>query len=344
MNKKSTIKEIAKLANVSIATVDRVLHNRGGVAKKTARLVKKIIADTNYVPNTFARNLVLKKSFKIAVLLPEHGQYDYWSGSCKAAKMANKDFKFLSAVTVYHYNQKEKTSLYKAGIQILKDKNDAVLLTQVILDEANAFLEDCKKRKIPFILMGCSRLDLGAISYFKPNLGQGGRLAAELLSMGQKEASKFLVLNIETAQERYNIVKERITGFESYFKRNKGRNFEIEVFSISWKEKNIAQKIRDKLNSDNKILGVFVPNSKSFVLAKIVYSFNHIRIVGYDISYKNQALLKTGEIDFLINQRPYEQTYLGIEYLYKYLEMGQNPPKVVSLPLDIVTREKLIYN
>ncbi|WP_422080534.1 substrate-binding domain-containing protein [Ulvibacterium sp.] len=344
MDKKLTIKEIAKLANVSIATVDRVLHNREGVASKTARLIKKIMEDRNYVPNTFARNLVLNKSFKIAVLLPKYGHDDYWSCSFKAAKIAIKDFKCLGIVTaVYHYNQREKASFHEVGDQILKDGNDAVLLAQVILEGANTFLEDCKKKKIPFILMGCNQLDLGAITYFRQNSYQGGRLAAELLSLGQKEASKFLVLNITTAQNQYFRVEERIAGFESYFKRNNGPNFEIEVFPVSWKDKKIVEQISDKLNPDNRISGVFIPNSEAFVLEKALSPQNHVRIVGYDLLQRNQALLKTGEINFLIDQRPYEQIYQGIKYLYKYLGFRQNPPKVADLPLNIVTREKLIY-
>ena len=38
-----TIKDIAKKANVSEGTVDRVIHNRGGVSKKTESKIREIL-------------------------------------------------------------------------------------------------------------------------------------------------------------------------------------------------------------------------------------------------------------------------------------------------------------
>ncbi|NCC14389.1 MAG: LacI family transcriptional regulator, partial [Spirochaetia bacterium] len=86
-----TISEIAKLANVSIGTVDRVLHNRGRVAQETVKKVMTIVNDYGYQPNTYARNLKLSKQYTIGVLLPQlHSEFGYWNliyeGILKAAK------------------------------------------------------------------------------------------------------------------------------------------------------------------------------------------------------------------------------------------------------------------
>ena len=56
-----TIKNIAELANVSIGTVDRVIHNRGEFSLKTEEKVRKVIKELNYKPNVIARSLVTKK-------------------------------------------------------------------------------------------------------------------------------------------------------------------------------------------------------------------------------------------------------------------------------------------
>ncbi len=47
-NKNLGIKELAKLADVSIGTVDRVLHNRKGVSPETKKRVLKIIEESGY--------------------------------------------------------------------------------------------------------------------------------------------------------------------------------------------------------------------------------------------------------------------------------------------------------
>jgi LacI family transcriptional regulator len=48
---KVRIKDIAERANVSVGTVDRVLHNRGEVAQETRDLINKIIEELEYKPN-----------------------------------------------------------------------------------------------------------------------------------------------------------------------------------------------------------------------------------------------------------------------------------------------------
>ena len=72
MDKEIGIKEVARLAGVSIGTVDRVIHNRSGVSPDTFDRVTKIISETGYKKNNVASRLKLAKSstLNIAVLLP----------------------------------------------------------------------------------------------------------------------------------------------------------------------------------------------------------------------------------------------------------------------------------
>ncbi|HCO83989.1 MAG TPA: transcriptional regulator, partial [Arenibacter sp.] len=67
MDNLTGIKQIAKLANVSIGTVDRVLHDRPGVSKATREKIKAIIKETGYKKNTVASrlNLAGRKKLKI---------------------------------------------------------------------------------------------------------------------------------------------------------------------------------------------------------------------------------------------------------------------------------------
>lgn len=67
----TTIRDIAKLTGVSVATVSRVLNNESGVGDKTRVRVKKVIEDLNYVPNQVARSLYQQKSNLIGVIIPD---------------------------------------------------------------------------------------------------------------------------------------------------------------------------------------------------------------------------------------------------------------------------------
>ena len=57
IQKKTTIQDIARHANVSVGTVDRVLHNRGSVMPEKKERVEEAIKQLNYNPNALASNL-----------------------------------------------------------------------------------------------------------------------------------------------------------------------------------------------------------------------------------------------------------------------------------------------
>jgi len=82
MEKNSTyfgVKEIARRANVSIATVDRVIHNRTGVSEKTKKKINEIIKELDYQPNILASRLASKNIIILAVLIPRVSEEtDFW--------------------------------------------------------------------------------------------------------------------------------------------------------------------------------------------------------------------------------------------------------------------------
>ncbi|MBM4761294.1 LacI family DNA-binding transcriptional regulator [Bacillus sp. B15-48] len=66
-----TIREVAKHANVSVATVSRVLNNKGQVSEETKKRVNESIEKLKYRPNLVARTLYKKTSSIIGLILPD---------------------------------------------------------------------------------------------------------------------------------------------------------------------------------------------------------------------------------------------------------------------------------
>jgi LacI family transcriptional regulator len=69
--KMATIRDVAKLAGVSVATVSRVLNNQGYVHEDTRKNVKRAIQSLNYQPNAVARSLFKKTSKTIGFIIPD---------------------------------------------------------------------------------------------------------------------------------------------------------------------------------------------------------------------------------------------------------------------------------
>lgn len=66
-----TIHDIAKMAGVSVATVSRVINNKGYVKQETRRRVEEVIREQGYRPNAAARSLICSDSSLIAVIMAE---------------------------------------------------------------------------------------------------------------------------------------------------------------------------------------------------------------------------------------------------------------------------------
>lgn len=69
MSSNITIKQIAKMAGVSVSAVSIVLNGKKGVSETTRDRVLTIINDTNYTPNVNSRRLILQRSFNILLVI-----------------------------------------------------------------------------------------------------------------------------------------------------------------------------------------------------------------------------------------------------------------------------------
>ena len=73
------IKDIARLADVSVGTVDRVIHGRSGVSEASKKRVEEILKQLDYQPNMYASALASNKKYTFICLLPEHLEGEYWT-------------------------------------------------------------------------------------------------------------------------------------------------------------------------------------------------------------------------------------------------------------------------
>lgn len=71
--KVANIKDVARLAGVSISTVSRVVNNSAGVAYRKKEAVMRAMSELDYKPNSFAKALVNQKSDTIGLVVGDLG-------------------------------------------------------------------------------------------------------------------------------------------------------------------------------------------------------------------------------------------------------------------------------
>lgn len=142
-----TIKDVAQKANVSIATVSRILNDQTGYSKKTKEKVLKVIEEIGYQPNGVARGLITKRTHSIGVLFP------HLSGSLVTELLRGIEKSASahgSSVFVCHTeSDSNKTMKY---LKLLNEKRvDGIIFTSEDLqDEYNQYI---KKINIPMVLL-----------------------------------------------------------------------------------------------------------------------------------------------------------------------------------------------
>jgi LacI family transcriptional regulator len=342
------IKDIAKLAGVSIGTVDRVIHERGEVAEKTRIKVQKILKETNYSPNVMAQVLKSNKKYHLVSLLPEPTEVNsFWQKHSKGMEKALLELDpFPLTLTEVNFDMQCEEDFQKKTIEVLNLKPNGVLLAPIFKSESIAFCKKLFKEKIPFVFIDGFIENTDFLAYVGEDIFQSGRVAGQLIDMVTPKEKDILVVNIARNIQNVHHLNNRALGFLSYFEKtggNKGRKITI---SISEPNPETVRTEMDKTFKEYPGIGsIFITGSKSYLIAAYLKErkSDNINLIGYDLLDENVKCLKSGITRFLLGQRPEEQTYKGIIKLFLFLTVRKAPDKIEYLPVDIVTSENVDF-
>lgn len=341
-NELSGVKEIARRANVSIATVDRVLHNRPGVSAKTKEKIDAIIKDMDYKPNLLARRLASKKVFKFAVLIPkESKETEYWRAPLEGINAAWAEIKMYGVeVSFFLYDLNDRSTFSQEGNRILEENFHGVIVAPSFMGEAMEFYDKCKVQKIRCVFINSDISNVKPLSYIGPDLFQSGKLAGNLCKYLIPENGKILILNISRVLDSEHHLLKKASGFEAYFDEIQS-GCVIETMTV---HKTDYESVIGELSTylaKNTVDLIFVTNSRVFTVARYFEEKNvsGIKLIGYDYLTQNLKYLESGIIDFLICQKPIEQGYQSLLALYNHFINEGSVEKVQLMPIDIITKE-----
>lgn len=343
MNKSIRIKDIALRAQVSVGTVDRVLHNRGRVSDDALKKVLAVLEEIDYKPNLIARTLGSNKSYHIALVVPDPSQDPYWEAPIEGILQAEVEWaRYGFRSQRFLFDQHNNQSFERAAELAVQSAPDGILIAPLFYRESLPFFKRFEQQKIPFALFNTNIHEANPLTFIGQDLHQSGRTAGQLMCLGQKDSGMLAIVHIDEDIENSVHILEKEKGFIEYLKEQ-NKDFKTITMSLSDPlEKTFHKQIAVLCNTPN-LKGIFVSTSKAFCIAAHVKELNQkgIRLIGYDLIPENLTYLKSGEITFLINQNPKRQAFLGFRCLANHLLFKKEVQSIDLLPLEIITAENL---
>lgn len=180
----ATIREVSKYANVSVATVSRVVNGNKWVSDATRDKVNKAMAELGYHPNSFAKALATNRSDTFGMVVSDLGGPFFGDMMHFAEEAVRQNGKHLIITSGHDTAESEQEAIDF----LLQRRVDALLLhLDVVSDEALIKLSD--SAKIPVILMNRVVPEL-ADQCISADNEAGGYLATQhLIDLGHKQVA-----------------------------------------------------------------------------------------------------------------------------------------------------------
>ncbi len=142
------IKKIAKIANVSIATISRVINDKPGVKAEVRERIKKILKENDYTPNLMARGLVRKKSNTIGLMIPRFlGYYTERTEAILEICKKNKYNVMIASAVGRFQGEAENFNM------LLENQVEGIIYFVGYMSEENREIIKKINKKIPVILV-----------------------------------------------------------------------------------------------------------------------------------------------------------------------------------------------
>ncbi|WOV84815.1 LacI family DNA-binding transcriptional regulator [Sporosarcina jeotgali] len=203
----ATIKDVSKLAGVSVATVSRYLNKNGYVSKEAAATISAVIDKLNYRPNNIARSLAGMKTATIGLMVPDILN-PFFPELARSIEDAANEYGY----TVMLCNTDNDSLKEQKYIDTLLQKQvDGIIISSYTIEPEH--LNGLQKQSIPVVLMDNVFSNDSVVSFTVENR-RGGELAVEhLLTQGCSKIAHICgPLTITSS-------RERTAGFEDASRR-----------------------------------------------------------------------------------------------------------------------------
>jgi len=338
MSKRVTIYDLAKILDVSTATVSRALNDHKSIKESTKDRIRAAANEYGYRTNKFAVNLSKQKSNTIGVIVPRLNSYFMSTVLSGIEKVANEVGYNLIISQSFESQAKEKMNaktLFDSGV-------DALLVS--LASETNDYehFTIYKNRNIPLLFFDRTQDLTSCPSILIDNKTAGYEATDHLISRGCRN-----ILHISGNLQR-NVYKDRFQGYLNALKNYDiiyGSEYHIETDL----ESNNIESTINHIQNLQKIDGIFISNDTFAVhvikgLLKAGYDIpKDIKIIGFNNDPVSEVISPNLTT---IDYPGYEMGVLAGQSIINHLKGNINikSAETILLKHKLIIRESTSHN
>lgn len=327
-----TIKDVARMAEVSISTVSRVINDSKPVSPEARRRVLKAIEELGYKPNEVARSLVTKKSNIIGIIVDDIGSSyvaQIIRGVEEVGRMYNYDLLLCSS-----YGDKE-SELRFAQLLMQKQVAGIIIVSEILNNDVLSFLD---MSRIPFVYLN---------KYYNvlesPNVSINNREASDkVMKHLIEEGHKRIAYVTQEKDVELTIEKHKLEAYREWVGNIGGDPmvFEVDGHEIE-NGYDLGNRIVERL-LEERITAVYCCEDE-IAIGLINYLYDHnikvpedISVVGYgDITLASyfRPMLTT------IKEPYYDIGAVSIRRILKVLQGEKVEEQTIVLPVQFIVRD-----
>ncbi|OIU68621.1 LacI family DNA-binding transcriptional regulator [Rossellomorea aquimaris] len=317
-----TIKDVAREAGVSVATVSRVLNDTGYVGTDTRKKVMKAIARLNYSPNEVARSLYKRESRLIGLLLPDITN-PFFPQLARGVEdeLSRSGFRLLLG------NSDENTEKELDYIQTFVQNN----VVGIISATNHVDYQIYNELKLPLVLLDRTSEEFPAVY---ADGREGGRMAARTLI--DKGAERITLVkgpaHVKPAQDRYKGALEELSRTDVDFSVLSTTSYSFEE-AKGWAEE-LFEKFPDTdgVIASNDIVGIAILH-EALKLGKRIPE--GLQIIGYDDIPQSSLSYPTLST---IRQPAYEMGREAAQLLINIIRKEKGIEQTIQMPVELIER------
>ena len=324
-----TIYDVAREAGVARATVDRVIYKRGGVAKSTIERVNQVIERLGYTANPNASRLASRKRLRVACLIPQFEEGEYWAVAYQGFIDGAKSIKSYDVDTDIHLFDPDDINSFRNECEKIIESNPAGVITNVVFaDEVRCFAEKLDKAGIPYAFVDQKIDDLNYTVYVGADPAEAGTIGAFLLTDRMEVNDIAVIRIIRDVYQNADPNRIKRNSIISYI-QNYNPECKIHTVFIPPHDPEKTYEILDEFFKEHPhVKHITMPNSRVHLIADYLRrnpcADRHV--VGFDDIAKNIEALVEGLVEYLVTRKIAKQSYHTISLLVSSI-IGENAPQ-----------------